>query len=72
MLKITPVENGWLLENDDPLEGCKWVVENNLNPDDFIKVLHDVKEHFGYYGSKHDERRIFIEIRKGDGTELKD
>lgn len=72
MLKLTPVENGWLLEDDDPVDGRKWIVENKSEPYDFMEVLRHIQTHFGYHGVSRDDRRIFVEVRKGDGTELKE
>lgn len=60
---IEKVDNGYIVtdEVDGGVE-AKYVFSDE---DEFIcmvNMLHQIKANFGLHGSKHDERRIFVEI----------
>jgi hypothetical protein len=68
-ISISRVANGFLCEASD---GRVDVFEEPLNatadpdPDTVARMLWRIVEHFGAIGSKHDARRIYIDVQPGD------
>lgn len=69
---IQTADNGFVLKVPDysaNKEALVEVFQDDAGQDtlDALKqLLYAVRDHLGYSGSKHDARRIFIDIRKGD------
>lgn len=68
-LNIKRVENGFVVINYNEDEGGvverEYVFEQKDNElEAMVDVLNFIQDHFGYYGSKHDKERIFVEIKK--------
>ncbi len=66
-LKITRVDNGYLLESfGNAPEGEDFIVKSVIEEDDqdelacHEKLLWEVMEYFGFRGSKHDEERLKV------------
>ena len=70
---IEQVDNGFIITIPD-YEGTSDTVkivhecsdEEFSEVDAFEAVLWSLVEYFGFYGSKHDEKRIHIDVRPGD------
>lgn len=80
-LKIEKVFNGYLLKYSnwyqDPFDGVvkqtyevQVFEERNCELEPIVDLLYSLSEQLGFPGSKHDEKRIWIEIKRGDGTAI--
>ncbi len=73
MITIEHAANGWILHNkDDAIQPS--VVELSDAESEAAgiqRLTYAFWEVLGYYGSKHDPERCFIEIRQGDGAALR-
>ena len=73
-LRITKVDNGFVLSwdeeaDEDHIIPRSLVVEESAHHefseiDAMQRLLWEVMEHFGYYGSKHDKKRLFVRIEE--------
>ena len=74
-INIRKVENGFVLSWEEELEDRILIGKESIVEDldtDFSEIetlqrlLWEITEHFGYYGSKHDKKRLCIEIEDQD------
>lgn len=63
-LVIEKCLNGFILTSED---GREVIMESDSEVKDYQRLLYAVLEHYGYFGSKHDAERLFIEVRKQNG-----
>ena len=70
-LCIDKVENGYVFTPDPTLDQDPQVfeIDEENEAESFTKVLWAITEYFGEMGSRYDEKRISITIRKGDKCE---
>ncbi len=61
-LIIEQVSNGWITRHEEGAEVHCIDVDKEL--EGMQSLLYSVLEFCGYYGSKHDERRLFIRIER--------
>lgn len=65
MISIDLAENGYIVTNHDAEPRTIVVVQEQENHLECLRsLLHEILEVVGYYGSKHDPERLFVEIRK--------
>lgn len=70
-LKIEKVSNGYsLIHYEDEREVTEVFEERHCELEPLVRLLYSTLEYLNGYGSKHDQERIFIEIRRGDGLPL--
>ena len=65
-IRIEKTETGYVLDTPEPNEelGKRWVREESDDENDELhaieRVLWDILQYFGHYGSKHDPERLRI------------
>ncbi len=80
-LNIKTADNGYILEYYDPeIKEKRYIAVEDLEKGKdcisearlTLKLLWEILEHFGIYGSKHDEERIHVSVinQKGEEVEL--
>ncbi len=60
-VQIEQVRNGFIVTST---EGKDVIMESGSEVRGYQNMLYIVLEHLGYFGSKHDAERLFIEIKK--------
>lgn len=64
-LTIKTAANGFIVTYENEYGEDTQVLFSWHDNDDkecFVNLLNYIKEYFGYYGSKHDEKRIFVKL----------